>query len=283
MNKIAFVILHYCTLQDTIECVDSIKNQIDTKNHQIIIVDNCSPDESGEELKKLYNQENNVIILQNKENLGFARGNNVGFRYAKNECQSDFIVLLNSDTLIIQDNFFDVILNEYERSKFAVLGPYIIKQEKPYNDNPGRNTVITLAQLRKYIWLVRLHLFLNYLYIENVYNNFWRRVKKHKNEDTIKYRCENVRLHGCCLVFSPLYISQLDGIDDRTFLYSEEDILYAQMMKKKLKTVFNPELKIFHKGGKTTKNIISGSLKIRRFQYKELLRSSQILKKVIKE
>jgi GT2 family glycosyltransferase len=282
MNKIAFVILHYATLQDTVECINSIKNRIDVKNYKIIVVDNGSPDGSGEELKKLYNQDNTITILQNKENLGFARGNNIGFRYAKNEYQSEFIVLLNSDTLIIQDDFCNVVFNEYEKSKFAVLGPYIITPEEPYDCNPGQDCVITLIQLKRFIKVIKIYLFFTYLCID-MHRQRNKIKKKQNKKDITKYRCENVQLHGCCLVFSPIYISQSEGLDDRTFLYLEEDILYAQMMKKKLITVFNPELKIFHKEGKATKNIISDSLKRKRFKYKNLLHSSRILKEIIED
>jgi GT2 family glycosyltransferase len=178
MSKIVFVILHYCTLQDTIECIDSIKNKIDTENYEILIVDNCSPNRSVNQLLKLYKEENKITILQNKENLGFAGGNNVGFRYAKNECRSDFIVFLNNDTMLISNNFFDIILKEYENNRFAVMGPHIITPQEPYDDNPGQDTVMTLFQLNKHICLVRIRLYLNYLHLESIYDKILGYIKK---------------------------------------------------------------------------------------------------------
>jgi GT2 family glycosyltransferase len=284
MNKITFIILHYCAIQETIECVNSIKNKIDTENYEILIVDNCSPNGSGEQLVELYKNDIKITILQNKENLGFARGNNVGFRYAKNKCQTDFIVLLNSDTILLSDDFFEVVLNEYKKSRFAVLGPHIITPYKDY-DNPGRDSVITLYQLNKYVLLVRIRLCLNYLHLECIYNKFLGCFKKtaniKNNIDRTQVRCENVQLHGCCLIFSPLYIKQSNGLDDRTFLYREEDILYAQMMKKGLKTVYNPAIRIYHKEGKSTGVIKQATSKRRRFKYKNLLHSSKVLKNII--
>jgi GT2 family glycosyltransferase len=78
-----------------------------------------------------------------------------------------------------------------------------------------------------------------------------------------------------------LYIEQFNGLVDRTFLYHEEDILYTQMMKRGLKTVYNPAIEIYHKRGKSTDFIENGTLKKRRFRYKNLLHSSKVLKDVI--
>lgn len=104
MTKFSFVILHYNTFTDTIECIDSIKKYISARSRDIIVVDNCSPDSSGSLLKLKYAEDDEVQVLMNSENLGFARGNNVGFKYAK-ERGADFIVMLNNDTLLLDNSF----------------------------------------------------------------------------------------------------------------------------------------------------------------------------------
>jgi GT2 family glycosyltransferase len=263
--------------------VDSIINRIDTESYHIIIVDNCSPDNSGEQLISKYAGNRHIVVICNESNLGFARGNNVGFRYAKNMgCK--FIVVLNNDTLLLQDNFYKVIKDEYERSKFAVLGPLI---ETPYNkltDNPGRNTVMSKKELHHFIFLVRIRLLFNYLRIEPVYDRLLslvqnRSARQGKNT-CYKTRCENVQLHGCCLVFSPQYISRFNGLNENTFLYMEEDILYAEMMIAKMKTVYTPDLRIFHKGGGSTNTVLRNNVLKRRFNYKCHLQSAQVLKRI---
>ncbi len=288
--KLAFVILHYCAIKDTIECVDSIKSRIDTDNYEIVIVDNYSPDNSGSQLEAKYLQDTKITVLLNDSNRGFAQGNNRGFLFAKNDLRSDFIVMLNNDTLLIQDDFFNVIIKEYEISSFSVLGPYIITPKEPYDDNPGRNYILTQNQLDKYIWKIKIHQFFNYLRVESVLNLLLHRTKKALNrgesdsiQSKISKRCENVQLHGCCWVFSPVYIHLFDGLDSRTFLYKEEEILFTQMMKRGLKTVYNPDLKIYHKEDASTTAIESKPYMKRRFVYKHLLLSTKVLKEVINE
>jgi GT2 family glycosyltransferase len=59
-------------------------------------------------------------------------------------------------------------------------------------------------------------------------------------------RLENVKLHGCFLVFSQTYIQQFDGLDPSTFLYWEEELLYLHMQMRGLKTVYRPDILVYH-------------------------------------
>ena len=154
--NIAFVILHYYTIEDTERCVNSILNVFDKVN--IILVDNASPNGTGSELKKMYDNNEQIHVIINKENLGFAKGNNVGFKYAKKELNSDFIILCNNDTYITDKNFYDKILKEYKESHFAVLGPKIILK-----DNSVNNITLGLPSKK----FVKKTIFKNYAYINN--------------------------------------------------------------------------------------------------------------------
>ena len=95
--KIVFVILHYLAIDETYKSVDSIEKKIDTDMYKIVIVDNASPDKSGALLKEHYKNDDHVEVLLNQENLGFARGNNVGFRCAEKTWNPSYIVLMNND------------------------------------------------------------------------------------------------------------------------------------------------------------------------------------------
>ena len=88
--KLAFVILNYNTYEETTACIHSINDKIDTQDYRIIVVDNASTDNSLERLKETFSCQSGaevpvekIELLCNKENLGFARGNNTGIRYAR--------------------------------------------------------------------------------------------------------------------------------------------------------------------------------------------------------
>ena len=100
-----FVILHYNTVIDTKECVDSIaENFVSTYTYQIVIVDNCSPNKSGKELVEYYSNNEFVKVLISESNLGFAGGNNLGCLYASKKYNFKFLVMLNNDTLLMDLN-----------------------------------------------------------------------------------------------------------------------------------------------------------------------------------
>jgi GT2 family glycosyltransferase len=73
------------------ECIDSLKGQT-FHDFETILVDNGSTDGSAEFAEKRFGEF--IRVLRNKENLGFAGGNNIGIREARGE----YIVLLNNDT-----------------------------------------------------------------------------------------------------------------------------------------------------------------------------------------
>ena len=258
--KIGFVVLHYNAIKETIDCVESIKKRIDTNKYYIVVVDNASPNHTGEDLEEKYHMDDKVLVLKLTSNLGFAKGNNVGYKYAVKELKCDFICILNNDTLLVQDDFFSVIQNEYGKSQFGILGPKILLNEKKvqpvyYHFPNVEYFEEELAIHRKDYWLIKYRL--NYIVVlcRLIRNYLYKKMGKPRKPrsrhiQSLKYvdkRMENVVLHGCCLIFSPLYIAEYeDGFQPDTFLYKEEELLYLRCKRKNLKTVYNPELKIRH-------------------------------------
>ena len=84
----AFVILHYRAAEMTRTCVERIR-ALNGSNY-IVIVDNASPNGTGELLAEEYAGEDNITVLLNQENAGFARGNNLGIRWV---CENQILLL----------------------------------------------------------------------------------------------------------------------------------------------------------------------------------------------
>ena len=252
MYKIVYVILHYITTEDTIKCVDSIFEKEGESNFEIVIVDNNSPNNSGEILKEKYKTNEKIHLIVNNENLGFSKGNNVGFKYAKEKLNADFIVLLNNDVYIIQSEFGEKIINEYKKSYFAVLGPKIYLRGNTICNYPDK--LDSLKQLKRQLKDKKNLFYFNKLYLRQVYSLFLK-IKKIFTKKTMydtSVRKDDVLLHGCCLIFSKTYIDKFDGLDDRTFLYFEEQLLYLRLKKNNLKSIYNPNLVVFHNEGTST-------------------------------
>lgn len=80
-KRVVFIVLNYMNEEDTVECIDSIKGNMDTDSFHIVLVDNFSPDGSGAKLYERYKNDDYVTVLQNSENKGASEGWNYGIRY----------------------------------------------------------------------------------------------------------------------------------------------------------------------------------------------------------
>lgn len=98
--KVFIIILHFGNRKDTEECLNSLKN-LDYDNFEIIVIDN------------------------DKDNRGFAGGNNIGIKKAM-EKGADYILLLNNDTIVDQPDFLKKLVDAGEKNeKVGILGPII--------------------------------------------------------------------------------------------------------------------------------------------------------------
>lgn len=251
--RFSFVILHYKNVEETLKCIASIEEMFDVEDYSIIVVDNGSGNGTGELLQQKYVNKEYVHVIINQQNLGFARGNNVGFRYAKTR-GSEFICMINSDTYLISNDFGQSIIREYETYRFYVLGPDIVAPNKEYRSNPMGNHVLSYSEMWKRVLSLQIQIALCLIGGDALASHI--RKARHKETAPSAYDrnhyYENVKLHGSCLIFSPEYVAEYDGINDCTFLYMEEDLLYYDMMRKEHLMLYSPNVKIFHVGAAST-------------------------------
>ncbi len=261
--KIVFVILHYMAIKETEESVEQIRKKIDTDSYHIIIVDNASENGTGVELKTKHQSEEDITIILNHKNKGFAKGNNVGFVYAKNKWNPQYIVLMNNDVFLLENKFVLKLDEEFNQSCFAVLGPMIMTKDGRCDVNPQKAEFTTIDTIDKKIKhykrdLKRYHYRYASIYykLAKVKGVFWGKTKI-VEKDFLK-RKEDVKLHGCFLVFSQEYIKDFDGLDESTFLFWEEEFLYKHMIFNKKKMVYSPNIQVYHMEDAATDAAISG-------------------------
>ena len=281
MEKLGFVILHYCSLDDTIKCVSSIDQFMKDENYCIVIVDNASPNGTGLELQKKYKNHSYCKVILNEENVGFAKGNNTGFRYARDSFKCDYICLMNSDTYLLDDKFFTSIMNAYQKYGFYVLGPDVYTPDG-VQCNPVGDHVLTYNETKQKILSLKIQILLNHVNLDAVL----RKALKRNPSGNTKYKRDkyykNVKLHGCCLVLSRKFIDEYDGLNEGTFLYLEEDLLYLMMMKDGKVTLYCPDTKIFHSEDGST-NYIKKGRKKRLFILKNHLQSMKAINRYLNE
>ena len=245
-----------------------------------IIVDNASPNGTGLVVKRQIENMEDVYFIQNSENLGFAKGNNVGFVFAKRELHADFIVLMNNDVVIKSGNICELIEDDFKKEKFAVLGPSI-RSPLGHEQNPLRFGLLKGVRLDISISYLLIDFILTFLFVSPIIHKMLNPFIAKSGRDMEPLN--NVELHGSFLVFSPIYIERFDGLDERTFLYCEEEFLFARCHFNKLKTRFNPQIQIIHN---ETENNNSSVLKMRKkrfFRVRHCLKSLFIYRKALKK
>lgn len=251
--KYGFVILHYITYEMTEECVALLLKQFGGYNIHIVIVDNASPNGSGEKLVQRFDGDGRVTVLLNEENSGFAKGNNMGYQYLNEHIHPDYIIVMNNDVLIQQVEFLDLVDEIYRRTQYAVLGPDIYNPPTQSHQSPLPLRVHNIEELRKlYSKSLRRHKYVFAYYCGHLMLDVIRWIKASKDDSgkgvsDHALEQEGVVLHGSCYVFSHKFIDVRSVcFFPGTFLYEEEGILHYECCRTGLKMLYSPQLKVQH-------------------------------------
>jgi GT2 family glycosyltransferase len=249
------IILNYNGFIDTKDCINSIM-KIYYLNYKIVVVDNHSTDNSYEKLE--HNFGNRIIILRNGSNLGYAAGNNVGIRFAL-ENGADYILILNNDTIIYQNNFLDILVQEAESiGDLGIIGPKILQP----NGDVDWTCARTDAGFKEIIWaysFIGRKIFKNNKTFKRHTYNFY---------NDIKSVSQVYAISGSCMLIKRNAMEKMDILDENTFLYEEEFIISSRAAKLGYKIYTHPEVVIIHKGAQT-------SLRMKAFSKIENVKSEQ--------
>lgn len=278
MYNIVFVVLHYETLDDTEKCINSLLKYLSYKNVQVVVVDNGSTNGKLERLEANYKENKQMHFVCSENNLGFARGNNIGFSFAKKELNADIIILANNDLVFEQEDFIDKLVKAYELEKFDVAGPQIRSLVDKKNQNPVPVLYHNVSEVKKRI-LKYYILFL--LSIFNLDVAVQRKVAQPIEEYKPNEK-DDFQLHGACMFFANQYIQKYDGLCDKTFMYCEESILKCMVDRDNMCMKYYDEIKVWHKEGSSTSATCGSSVKKRRFFYKNSIASCRVLEELMK-
>ena len=115
VNKTSIIILSYNSLEYTKLCIESIRMTIPEYVREIIVVDNASEDESVKWLR----EQDDIILIENKENKGFPAGCNQGIQASSPYTD---IFLLNNDTILPENALFWLRMGLYDKEENGMTG-----------------------------------------------------------------------------------------------------------------------------------------------------------------
>lgn len=279
--KVVFVVLHYCQVNVTLECIKSLLGLKGVK--EVVVVDNASPDGSGAKLKNIFINNDMVHVILNDSNLGFASANNIGYAYSKKELKADVIVVLNNDTVIKDDCFVEKLLSSPLLQKYHIIAPNIINKEGKH-----QNPLMLKPRPYKEICNIYRHLgFLKIIYSIPIIgdikakNSFSYKKRPTVNSDREQ---EMIVPHGAAIIYTPLWIKKEDfAFYPGTFMYVEESILYYYIMNHDYRIVYTPKLEVYHLEDVSTNTRFKKKRKKALFQARQIRKSYKVLMSYIEQ
>lgn len=281
--NIAFVILQYGNEKDTEKCINSIEQKLQETKYRIVVVDNCSKDTAAEDIRSFCAKKSYVEIVENENNLGFACGNNIGIEYVRKKYSPDFVAVINNDTELLSEALYERLESDYNKYNFAVWGPMVLSGDGKYTSNPMALQLFDEQEIDREIKHSKRMILISRLHLLEIYNCLKKKKSKTEScpvDNRFNY-LQDVKLHGCFLVFSPKYFEYFSGFDPSTFLYMEEDILQLRLKKNALKSLYCPRYLIFHKEGAASQSLIRNNCKRMEFIFRNRLKSQKIYKKIL--
>lgn len=250
MMMLSIIVINYKMEDLTISFVRDELCKVKTP-HKVVIVNNAATPESNAVLSKALKAQviadveadvetgNDIFIISSPENLGFARGNNLGADFSKRHFNSEYILFSNNDIVFKDDNVVESLINKLETLPDAgVIGPMVIgldgieQSPWPYRSFWDRE-----------IWMY--------------WSTFFYSKEKKIQRFQLDYPQKAAEGYHHYVMGSFFMVRANDFFecgmfDPKTFLYAEEEILSERMAAIGKKVYYLPAACVIHAHGSTT-------------------------------
>ncbi|MCM1216989.1 MAG: glycosyltransferase [Lachnospiraceae bacterium] len=229
--NLAIVVLNYEAYQETEKCVDSIfSKKIEVAG--IVIVDNASKNNSVPYLRKKYQCNEKIKIVRSLKNTGFAKGNNLGIKIARRTWNVEFVLLLNSDTIMLQEDYIERMMKQYQVGT-AVIQSNALRTNKRYTN-------------KTYVHYSLKELLMNYIKgICDAYDIYCFTYRRKQGD-------LGPIISGCDFLLTPYFFKIFQGLYPLTFLFLEEPILMIMLRKAGLNSRIAEDAVLLHKESMST-------------------------------
>jgi GT2 family glycosyltransferase len=226
--EVSIIIINYNTFKLTVDCIRSVVGKTKDVSYEIIVVDNASPHDNADEFLILFPQ---IVLVKSKNNLGFAGGNNLGIARARGK----FILLLNSDTVLVNDAISIAVQKLESDASLGVVGAQLLYENGKIQHNCQRFPSIKyklfeLLRLQKLLGKKiggRILLGSFFGHDEAIYTDW---------------------IWGTFFMFKKDILQKLPGekLADEFFMYVEDMQWCMEFRKRGYRVAFEPEAKVIH-------------------------------------
>jgi len=221
--RVSIILLNLNGYADTRECLESLE-RVQYPNFDVIVVDNGSSDGSGARLETEFPA---IHLLRSKENIGFTGGNNLGIERALQQGAA-YVLLLNNDTLVDPDFLRELVRAGETNPGIGILGPKIF-----YASDPQR------------IWYAGGDV------------KYGRGSCDHVGKDELdgdgKFSSteDTDFITGCAMMIKSSVLREIGLLDDRLFIYWEDNDFCMRARRAGHRCVFVPTALVWHKISQT--------------------------------
>ena len=224
---ISIIIVNYNVKEYIISCIQSIyKHSKSNYSFEIVIVDNNSKDGTADILEKDYPK---ISLIKNKHNAGFSTAVNQGAKI----CQGKYILILNPDTLFVEDTLGKLINVAKNQKELGAIGPALVDYSGAFQQSFWRNPSIINTLLS----IFHLDL-LNY--------------KKNYKDKRFNIISNVENISGAALFLQRKIFNKLNGFNEILFWMEDIDLCF-RLKKLGRKIYYLPSTRIIHFSGKSAK------------------------------
>lgn len=228
MHGLSIIIINYNTFEMTSKCIASVYDHLKEDNFEIILVDNasveCNPDLFLEKYPTIH-------LIKSAENVGFAKGNNLGIEKAK----YDTILLLNSDAFLTDNSTWEAVQYLEKHKNVAV-----VTGQLNYADGRIQHNCQSFPSfLKSTIEKLRLHKFLSKKKRSSLLQGFYFDYTQKGHPDWV---------WGAYFMFRKEILKHLPAqkLNDDFFMYGEDMLWCFEFRTLGYDIVYFPQIKIIH-------------------------------------
>lgn len=231
--QLSVIILNYNVRYFLEQCVLSVQKALEGIDGEIIVVDNNSSDDSCAMMKQRFP---NIELIENKENVGFPKGNNIGVEQAKGE----FICILNPDTIVAEDTFVKLLNTDHWSLTTGIIGCKLIDGTGNFLPESKRGIPTPWVAFTKIFGLYKL---------SNAFGKYYAQHLAENQSGKVEI------LVGAFMVMKRDLYNEIGGFDENCFMYSDDiDLSYMVLQKGKSNYYFHETSVIHYKGESTVKD-----------------------------
>ncbi len=223
---LSVIIVNFNTASLLKECLNSVEENRGNLKLEILVVDNNSRDQSVEMIKKDFPQ---VKLIVDSENVGFARGVNLGLALAKGR----YFLLLNPDVKVLAGVLKGMIEFMDQNKDAGLAGVQLLNSDGTKQNSMANFPSLTQELLNKSL--------LRTLFPKR-YPSKYQEYKSPIEVDSVI---------GACMIVRPEAVKEVGDLDSNYFLFLEETDWCFQMKKKGWKIFHLPQFKVLHKQGQS--------------------------------